>query len=197
MLLKEHTLAKLADGTIDTVYRRWSVARIAAGSRFRTSRGVFEVVRIDRVGIASIRESDARKAGYASKAELLAEIARYGKGATWRIVLRAAGADPRVALRSRARLSREEREALDAKLARMGASSADGPWAERILRLIRDRPAVRAPDLAQAIGMPTSRFKPRVRQLKELGLTESLEVGYRLSARGRAWLTARDPAAVR
>ena len=27
-------------------------------------------------------------------------------------------------------------------------------------------------------------FKRRVRQLKELGLTESLEVGYRLSPRG-------------
>jgi len=32
------------------------------------------------------------------------------------------------------------------------------------------------------------RFKRRVRQLKELGLTESLEVGYRLSPRGRAVL---------
>jgi ribosomal protein S19E (S16A) len=31
-------------------------------------------------------------------------------------------------------------------------------------------------------------FKRRVRQLKELGLTESLEVGYRLSPRGRAVL---------
>jgi hypothetical protein len=31
-------------------------------------------------------------------------------------------------------------------------------------------------------------FKRRVRQLKELGLTESLEVGYRLSPRGRTVL---------
>jgi len=33
-------------------------------------------------------------------------------------------------------------------------------------------------------------FKIRVRRLKELGLTESLEVGYRVSPRGRAYLTA-------
>lgn len=33
-------------------------------------------------------------------------------------------------------------------------------------------------------------FKANVRKLKELGLTESLEVGYRLSARGRALLDA-------
>jgi hypothetical protein len=31
-------------------------------------------------------------------------------------------------------------------------------------------------------------FKRDVRRLKELGLTESLEVGYRLSPRGRAFL---------
>ena len=31
-------------------------------------------------------------------------------------------------------------------------------------------------------------FKRRIRMLKELGLTESLEVGYQLSPRGRALL---------
>jgi hypothetical protein len=31
-------------------------------------------------------------------------------------------------------------------------------------------------------------FKRRVRRLKELGLTESLPVGYRLSPRGRSFL---------
>ena len=39
--------------------------------------------------------------------------------------------------------------------------------------------------------LPT--FKRRVRQLKELGLTESLEVGYRLSPRGRAVLDRLAP----
>jgi hypothetical protein len=43
--------------------------------------------------------------------------------------------------------------------------------------------------------MATQPFKARVRRLKELGLTESLDVGYRLSPRGRAWLrrTAKSP----
>ena len=40
--------------------------------------------------------------------------------------------------------------------------------------------------------MDTSRFKPLVRKLKALGLTESLEVGYRLSPRGAAVLAALD-----
>jgi ribosomal protein S19E (S16A) len=47
---------------------------------------------------------------------------------------------------------------------------------------------VRAPDLAASVGRETKPFKIGVRKLKELGLTESLPVGYRLSPRGRAFL---------
>jgi len=43
-------------------------------------------------------------------------------------------------------------------------------------------------DLAAQCGLATLPFKQRVRRLKELGLTESPEVGYRLSLRGRALL---------
>jgi hypothetical protein len=44
--------------------------------------------------------------------------------------------------------------------------------------------------LAEAAGQERLAFKTRVRRLKALGLTESLEVGYRLSPRGRAFLAA-------
>jgi hypothetical protein len=47
---------------------------------------------------------------------------------------------------------------------------------------------VRAGDLAEAFGRERLKFKTDVRKLKALGLTESLEVGYRLSPRGRAFL---------
>ena len=47
---------------------------------------------------------------------------------------------------------------------------------------------MRAGDLASALGYETAWFKTNVRKLKALGLTESLEVGYRLSPRGRAFL---------
>ena len=53
-----------------------------------------------------------------------------------------------------------------------------------MLRLIAERPAVRAGDLAAALGREAQPFKIDVRKLDRLGLTESLDVGYRLSPRG-------------
>lgn len=44
---------------------------------------------------------------------------------------------------------------------------------------------------AVRLGRETLTFKADVRKLKALGLTESLEDGYRLSARGEALLAAR------
>ena len=47
---------------------------------------------------------------------------------------------------------------------------------------------MRAADLAASFGRETQPFKLDVRKLKALGLTLSLEVGYRLSPRGEAYL---------
>ncbi|MEX2373090.1 MAG: hypothetical protein WD800_04750, partial [Dehalococcoidia bacterium] len=65
-----------------------------------------------------------------------------------------------------------------------------GPWTRDVMRLIDASEGVRAADLAGRLGRETQRFKGDVRRLKALGLTESLEVGYRLSPRGRALLAA-------
>ncbi len=58
--------------------------------------------------------------------------------------------------------------------------------------MIADRPATVSHLLADEIGVDRTRLKRRVRQLKQLGLTESLEVGYRISPRGAAYLERRD-----
>ena len=54
--------------------------------------------------------------------------------------------------------------------------------------LIAERPFVRAPDLAAAMGRETLPFKEDLRKLKALGLTISHSPGYELSPRGRAQL---------
>ncbi|MDX1390156.1 MAG: hypothetical protein R3344_13265, partial [Acidobacteriota bacterium] len=89
-------------------------------------------------------------------------------------------------------LSNLEREEIGQRLARFDASSRRGPWTERTLSLIRERPATLAATLAAEKGWETAWFKRNVRKLNALGLTESLEVGYRLSPRGSAFLERRE-----
>src|SRR5687767_4041460 len=83
----------------------------------------------------------------------------------------------------------DEMAVLSAKLAKLDASAPGGPWTRRVLQLIRDNPAIRAGDLCKVVEMERLPFKANVRKLKALGLTESLEVGYRLSPRGEALLS--------
>ena len=111
------------------------------------------------------------------------------EGDLYRITFHVAGPDPRIALRERDTLSDDDLADLTARMARIDAASRDGPWTADVLRLISERTGTRAADLAAQLGEPDlARFKSRVRRLKNLGLTESLEVGYRISPRGRALL---------
>jgi hypothetical protein len=93
------------------------------------------------------------------------------------------GPDARVALRDEVP-SAEELEMIIGRLETMDRSRRTGPWTLAVLCAIRDHPGLRAPDLAESFGRESRLFKADVRRLKELGLTESLPVGYRLSSRG-------------
>lgn len=96
--------------------------------------------------------------------------------------------DPRLALREAAPAAQEVAAIAEA-LARLDRASARGAWTGPALAAIAADPGRRAPDLAARLGWPAAPFKTAVRHLKALGLTESLDVGYRLSARGRAFLS--------
>ena len=104
------------------------------------------------------------------------------------MVLSWAGADPRIALREDAALSEDDVRAIDVRLERLDRASSHGPWTMATLDIIRRRPRTRAPDLAAELGRERDPFKIDVRKLKNLGLTQSFEVGYALSPRGEAYL---------
>jgi hypothetical protein len=185
VLIRRPVLDAIAAGTVTCLFRRWDRPRVRVGGSQRTAVGVLEFTSVDPVDEAGLTEADAAAAGFADLAGL--ERAQRGEGQLYRIGVRLAGPDPRVALRAKRRLSRADRADLDARLARMDRSSPHGPWTAAVLALIAANPGVRAPDLAARMGRETLPFKRDVRKLKELGLTESLEVGYRLSPRGRAY----------
>ena len=152
--------------------------------------GQLQITEVRQIAEQDITDEDARRAGYASREALLAELAGR-EGTLYLIELGALGPDPRIALRKRSSLSDGELATINAKLAKLDANAPGGPWTRRFLELIRDNPAIRAGDICKEVRMELLHFKGYVRKLKALGLTESLEVGYRLSPRGQAVLSSR------
>ena len=159
-----------------------------AGGRLRSPRGLLSIDAVTRVAVDDISTGDALAAGYESLDELLRELNARDEGDLYRIEFHRIGEDDRIALRNEVSLSPDDRAAIRARLSRLDNASKSGPWTLRVLRLIAERPAVRAGDLADVLGYERLPFKANVRKLKALGLTESLEVGYRLSPRGQAYL---------
>ena len=193
MLFRPAVLEGIRDGRVTLAIRRWPTPRVRPGGRQRTAIGIVAFDAVEAVARDALDERDARDAGLASLDELLAFLDRR-EGTIYRITLRLAGPDPRIALRA-AVPEAEEVEALQRRLARLDRASRHGPWTHAVLRTIGELPGVRAADLAPRFGRERLPFKLDVRKLKELGLTESLPVGYRLSPRGRALLAAIDSAA--
>ena len=183
MLFRQNILQGIAEGRVTLALRRWRRAPPTDGSTLRSPVGVLCLDRVTVVDEGDITAEDVRRTGM-SPVELRASIA--GEGRLLRIELRLVGADPRVALRERLP-EKGELDPILAKLARIDAASQT-PWTTRYLQVIADQPAVVSRVLAPQVGAEVPPFKRRVRQLKELGLTESLEIGYRLSPRGRAVL---------
>jgi len=189
VLLQRSVLERISTGEVTLVFRRWLRPTVRAGGTLKTVLGVLGIDAVEQVTEASITEQDARAAGYPDRRVLLLELSRRD-GDLYRIAVHHAGEDPRVALREQSDLSEEELAELRRRLQRFDAVSLSGAWTEAALRAIARRPAVLAAWLAKELGQPTAVFKRNVRKLKDLGLTESLEVGYRLSPRGQRLLDA-------
>jgi hypothetical protein len=180
VLFKQAQLRGIAAGEIDLQFRRWDRPRARAGGRQVTAVGV---IRIDDVRpVRTISKRDARRAGFATPDDVVAALRPDGD--LYRIALHLEGPDPRVVLRDQVATG-DDLVALRRAVERL-------PWGIAYLRAIRDRPEVRAEELAASFGVEKRVFKPRVRRLKELGLTISLSPGYRLSPRGEAFLAAQN-----
>jgi hypothetical protein len=186
----------IADGTITVAFRRWKRPQVVAGHRYRTGSGLADCVAIEEIALSSITAADARRAGYASRRAAIDDLQGRGEAPVYRVEFRAVDdVDPRTALAATVALSGDDVATIDARLDRFDASSSFGPWTAATLDAIAREPGRRAPDLAAAFGRETLPFKRDVRKLKELGLTLSLEVGYRLSPRGEAYLRSTSRAA--
>jgi hypothetical protein len=185
MLFRQHFLNGIGNGTITLAFRRWRRPTVKSGGTLLTAVGQLHIESVREIDAARISNADARRAGFDSLDALLAELNRSKTGTLYRIEFGRLGADPRIALRQKKATNADERAALRERLRRLDAG---GAWTLRTLQLIRKHPGVRAGDLCALIGQEKMHFKGNVRKLKSMGLTESLEIGYRLSPRGSALL---------
>jgi hypothetical protein len=195
----------LASGAITVTFRAWTRPQVKVGGRYKVAEVLLLVDEVRPVRVGDINDADARKAGAADAAAIVARLTRKPRGRytsssparvvdadteVWRVAFHRVEPDgPDLAAQDE--LGEEDLAALDRRLDRLDAASSHGPWTRSTLALIAEQPGVVSTALAETLGREREPFKVDVRKLKRLGLTESLEVGYRLSPRGRAYLAAR------
>ncbi len=167
----------IADGSITVTYRRWRRPQALAGGRYRTPGGFVVVDAVDVVPAAQV-PPDVELRGDPS---LPVTRVRFHCDDDH---------DPRSSLADDTDV---DVAVLTRRLDRMDAASRAGPWTRATLEAIGANPARRAADLAASMRRPRDDWKRDVCKLKELGLTLSLEVGYRLSLGVRRTSTRRAP----
>ena len=190
MLIPSAVLDSIAEGSVEAAVRRWKRPTVRAGGTLRTAIGLLAIDAVERIADDDLDEALARRCGFGSREEVVASLRPpEADRHLYVIEFHLAGDDPRIALRERVELDRDELEDVLARLGRLDRAAAD-EWTHRTLEIIGERPGVVARELAPLLGLEREPFKRNVRKLKNLGLTESLEVGYRLSPRGQAVLSA-------
>src|SRR5215471_6390297 len=121
MLLDNPTLEGIVAGRIRVVFRSWRRPTVKTGGTLRTRRGVLAIEAVEQITTREISAADVRDAGFEDRKALLQSFeGRAGK--LYRIRVRLAGEDPRIALRQKT-LEAAERVVLDKRLGRMDSAS--------------------------------------------------------------------------
>ena len=194
MLFEQRFWEPIARGEVTVTFRRWKRRQVAAGRRYRTAGGIIEVDAVDVVDASDITEADARgrllpvgggaggrPAGHPGPRPLPDPLPHRRRP------------DPRAVLAAADALTDEDVDELDGGWPGSTRPAATGPGRWR--RSGSSSAARRCGPATSptSSGGSASPFKTDVRKLKNLGLTISLEVGYRLSPRGEAYLRGRVP----
>jgi len=184
----------LVSGVVTITFRRWDKPHVKVGGRYRCHPiGVLEVDAVSKVTVKKIAAADVKAAGFETRADLVQYIATAkdteltDETELYRIVLHHGGDGDRNELALITELTDDDIETIRTKLAKMDAKEA---WTKKTLAIIESNPRTAASQLAAKLGRETLPFKVDVRRLKKLGLTQSFEVGYEISPRGRVYLDA-------
>jgi hypothetical protein len=188
MLFRAKFLEGIRAGTVTLAFRRWRRPSVRGGGTLLTAVGQLCIGSVEQVTLDAISEADALRAGYESRDDLLDEIQRGREGVIYRVEIGPLLPDPRIALREMRVGDDGELQNLKSRLSRLDARATEGAWTFRTLEVLSSHAGIRAGDMCGLVGQEKERFKLNVRKLKNLGLTESLGTGYRLSPWGEALL---------
>ncbi|MEP7455869.1 ASCH domain-containing protein [Phyllobacterium sp. SB3] len=183
MLFKARILDGIARAEIDLAFRRWSSPAVKEGTLLRTSVGAIVIGKVTPIEIDGLTAEEAKRAGFKDVTALVNDLRTGEERTVFRIELAGVEPDDRIG-RQNQELTKAEAADLVALLARWDKNAPTAHYYMRILRLICERPGIAAIDLATSLGVEKLKFKRDVRKLKELGLTISLDIGYRLSPKG-------------
>jgi hypothetical protein len=189
MLFQRRFHEPIRNGAIRCTVRIWQRPHVKVGGRYSLGAGAVVVDAIRETRLDDITAALAKRCGFPSLADLM-KTAKHGPGErVFVIEFHYDGAAARAAPTT-VTVSAEELAEVVQRLEAMDRRSKNGAWTLATLRAIEARPAVLAAKLASSLGRPRDDFKRDVRKLKRLGLTWSLEIGYRLTPKGQAVLAA-------
>ena len=188
MLFTKPFKERIRRGEQTLTFRRWKRPQAKPGGLYKLPpKGAIRVASVEVVEASAITDADARLAGHVDRKETLKALGG-GDSPVYRVAFEYVAQEQ---VPAPTHLPADE----IVRRLRATDSRAKRPWAQATLSLIAENPECRAADLALALGFETAPFKANVRRLKAYGLTESLEVGYRVTDLGHEVLQAIQPAA--
>jgi hypothetical protein len=190
MMFKGEFLNGIAAGEVTRTYRRWKRPQVKQDGIYQLYRkGAIQVTDIGAVTENSVTDSAARLSGFDSATSLLDYLGHASPGSElYCVKFRYIGEVRKKGPDQSAIDSETEWQTLADKLAAKDRSSAVGPWTLATLTLIGESPGTSSKLLAASLKRIQMDLKKDIRKLKQLGLTISLETGYKLSDRGRSYL---------
>ena len=192
MMFQGRFHAGIVDGSITTTFRYWKRPQAKAGGYQKIAPiGRIRIVDVRTVSTRGIRDAHARSAGFDSRKELIGFLETMADPSRelYRIDFEFVGKRKDLDPEQGAAGSADEIAEIDKALDLRDRNSRVGPWTRATLALVGENPGMSSKDLATILKRDRAELKQDMRKLKKLGLTESLEVGYRLTPRARSYLT--------
>lgn len=195
MLFKQKHLEGIKAGKISLAFRKWKKLSVKKGDLIKTEVGIIKIGNVTKINPKEIIEIEAFKAGFASAQALISLLEGQKDGGIYRIEV-SCEQDEEVALDEEmeadiAAIDPEELAEVTLEIQDLDKVSKVGKWTKKTLQAIQQNPNLKSADLAVILKKEKEWLKLNVRKLKALGLTESHEPGYSITALGIAYLRSR------